>query len=286
MNNTPAPPAATPDTRPTPPLRRAARHWGVRIAVAISMLIIALFLLYPPVSFDGKAWSVGRAVCHQLPTHSFTVNGQQLPLCARCTGIYLGAVMGLAGFFLLGRQRSVQWSPTPVLAVLVGFIGILGVDGVNAFLHDLPNAPSLYEPQNWLRLVTGTFHGLAMIAILMPVVNEALWHPAVANPEPVIKNFRELAGFMLGGVAVIGLVLWRPPFLLYPLTFFSSFGVVLMLTLINSVFAVMILRREGTARTGNEIVPSLLLGLALAILIIWGMNGFRSAVGALVGVPI
>ncbi len=279
-------PAAASDTRPTPPIRRTVRRWGVRVAVAISMLVIALFLLYPPISFDGKAWSVGRAVCHQFPSHSFTVNGQQLPLCARCTGIYLGAIMGLAGFFLLGRQRSVAWSPTPVLAVLVSFIVILGVDGINAFLHDLPNVPSLYEPQNWLRLITGTFHGLAMIAILMPVVNETLWHPTAANPEPVIKNFRELAGFVLGGVVIILLVLWRPPFMLYPLTFFSSFGVVLMLTLINSVFAAMILRREGSARTGNDIVPPLILGLALAILIIWGMNGFRSAVGALVGAPI
>ena len=286
MDNPTTPPPAIPDTRPTPPIRRAARHWGVRVAVAFSLLVIALFLLYPPVSFDGKTWSVGRAVCHQLPSHSFTVNGQQLPLCARCTGIYLGAVMGLAGFFVLGRQRSVQWSPTPVLATLVGFIVILGVDGVNAFLHDLPNVPSLYEPQNWLRLITGTFHGLAMIAILMPVVNETLWHPAVANTEPVIKNFRELAGFMLGGAGIIALVLWRPPFLLYPLTFFSSFGVVLMLTLINAVFAAMILRREGSARTGNDIVPTLLLGLALAILIIWGMNAFRDAIGALVGVPV
>jgi len=92
--------------------------------------------------------------------------------------------------------------------------------------------------------------------------------------------------FMLGGVGVILLVLWRPPFMLYPLTFFSSFGVILMLMLINTVFATLLLRREGVARTGNDIVLPLLGGLALAILIIWGMNEFRTAVGVLVGVPI
>ena len=34
-------------------------------------------------------------VCHQIPDHSLAIGGQALPLCARCTGAFLGIVGGL-----------------------------------------------------------------------------------------------------------------------------------------------------------------------------------------------
>jgi uncharacterized membrane protein len=33
-------------------------------------------------------------VCHQLPERSFHLWTRQLPVCARCTGIYVGAAIG------------------------------------------------------------------------------------------------------------------------------------------------------------------------------------------------
>ncbi len=262
------------------------RRWMTRVLAVSSLLIVTLFLFYPPVGFDGKMVFVGRGVCHQLPGHSFIVGGHQLPLCARCTGIYLGAMMGLAGFFLLGRWRSVQWSPLPVLAVLLGFIAVMIADGVNSFLWDIPGAPHLYEPQNWLRLTTGAFHGLAMIALLMPLVNESWWHPAAGNSTPVIRNFKELGGFMLGGAGVVALVLWHPAALYLPLAFFSTFGVLVMLALINSVFALIILGREASARTGRAVLLPLVMGLAGAIVLLGGMNALRTYVAAVTGVPL
>ena len=254
--------------------------------MAFAFLVITLFLLYPPTDFIGKSYLVGTGICHQYPSHSFFVNGQQLPLCARCTGIYLGALMGLAGFFLLGRQRAAGFPPVPILAILVGFIGLMAVDGINSFLADISGAPHLYEPQNWLRLVTGTFHGLAMISILYPAVSETVWHPSRISGERVIENFKELAGFLLGAIVVIALVLWRPPFMLYPLAFLSSFGVLLMLTFINAVLVLVIFKREGSAITGNDWVFPMVLGLAVSILILAGMIALRTYVGNLIGVPI
>lgn len=49
------------------------------------------------------AYSVGGVVCHQLPDRSFVLAGRQLPVCARCTGLYLGVACGLIGWFLIRR---------------------------------------------------------------------------------------------------------------------------------------------------------------------------------------
>src|SRR4051812_17680383 len=41
--------------------------------------------------FAAGIYAVGQFVCHQLPARSFHLWGAQLPVCARCTGVYLGA---------------------------------------------------------------------------------------------------------------------------------------------------------------------------------------------------
>ena len=42
-------------------------------------------------AFALGVYAIGHVVCHQLPARSFHLWGAQLPVCARCTGIYAGA---------------------------------------------------------------------------------------------------------------------------------------------------------------------------------------------------
>jgi uncharacterized membrane protein len=44
-------------------------------------------------------YAIGSLVCHQLPERSFHLWAAQLPVCARCTGIYVGAVAGAVAAF-------------------------------------------------------------------------------------------------------------------------------------------------------------------------------------------
>jgi uncharacterized membrane protein len=44
-------------------------------------------------------------ICHQRPERSFHLAGHQLPVCARCTGLYLAAPFGLAAVMLMRRRR-------------------------------------------------------------------------------------------------------------------------------------------------------------------------------------
>ena len=40
------------------------------------------------------AYLAGSVICHQLPARSFHLWGTQLPVCARCTGLYAAAPVG------------------------------------------------------------------------------------------------------------------------------------------------------------------------------------------------
>jgi uncharacterized membrane protein len=48
---------------------------------------------------------LGSVVCHQIPERSFYFSGAQFPVCARCTGLYVGGVAGL-GCWLVYRHRA------------------------------------------------------------------------------------------------------------------------------------------------------------------------------------
>lgn len=57
-------------------------------------------------------FAIGGVICHQRPERSFFVEGHQLPVCARCTGLYLSGAVGLIGWWSLKLAR--QWRPVAI----------------------------------------------------------------------------------------------------------------------------------------------------------------------------
>src|SRR5262249_21933132 len=61
--------------------------------------------------FSAAVYQVGSLVCHQLSERSFHVWGAQLPVCARCTGLYSGAAAAaIAAIRLSDRTRHEFWT--------------------------------------------------------------------------------------------------------------------------------------------------------------------------------
>jgi len=253
-----------------------------RLLLVVALLVIATFLLSPPWTVLGKTRLVGYAICHQIPERSFHLGGHQLPLCARCTGIYMGALTGFALMALWGRRAS-GMPPAPVVLVLVGFIGAMGVDGVNSYLSFFPGLPHLYEPQNWLRLTTGTLEGIALSALIYPVLNYSLWRNPV--PKPSVGNFKELGLLVAVGGVIILLTWLEIPLLLYPLAILSTLGVLVMLGSINTMIVLALTRREGAALTWQQAVLPVTMGLALAFVEIGGIDALRAIATQMLGLP-
>lgn len=253
------------------------------VVVFLSVLVIAFAVVVPPHTVLGKADLAGYAVCHQIPERSFILGGRQLPLCARCTGTFLGAMLGLAAMLLLRRHRASRMPPVAVLAALVIFVGFWAFDGLNSYMTLILGSPLLYEPQNWLRLTTGLLNGLALIIIVLPILNFTLWRQT--KKEPVIRSIWELLAF-LPVVALLVLVIQAEvSFLLYPLAIASSLGVVVMLLLISSMIAAVILGREGYAQTWRQASVPLIVGAALALLMITAMVLVRDYLTISLGLP-
>jgi hypothetical protein len=83
-------------------------------AVLWSVLVLSSPWLGVPGKPRGLAfvsagtYLVGSLVCHQRPERSFHVAGIQLPVCARCAGLYVSATAGvLLALVLFGSGRFV-----------------------------------------------------------------------------------------------------------------------------------------------------------------------------------
>ena len=253
------------------------------VLVTIAVTIIVLFVQIPPSSLLGKSHLIGYGICHRIPERSFELGDGHFPLCARCTGTFLGAIVGLAAMLVLRRHRASRMAPVPVLAVLVMFVGFWGFDGLNSYLTFFPNVPNLYEPQNWLRLTTGLLNGLALVIFVFPIFTFTLWRDTVQ--EPAIKSLWEMLAIMPVIVLLILALHSGIDLLLYPLAILSSLGVLLMLVMVNTMLATVVLGREAYALKWYQALVPLSVGTALAILEIVGMVLMRAYLTTQLGLP-
>ncbi|VAW29791.1 hypothetical protein MNBD_CHLOROFLEXI01-4353 [hydrothermal vent metagenome] len=271
-------------------LRFFRRRQTVAVGLALFMLAVMgwfsvtdpSYLATDPALTGGDY--VGAAICHRITSRSFVINGRQLPLCARCTGIYLGVALSFGLLLLAGRGRRTDLPPLPILLTLMGFIGLMGIDGLNSYSHFFPNFPHVYQPQNWLRLVTGMGAGLAMGLLIFPALVQTLWRQV--DGRPVITTMRELLGVViLGGTAVL-LVLSNQPTLLYVLALVSVVGVLLIVTSINAVFLLILIKRDGVAERWQETAVPLLVSFTLAVVQLGIITLLRfNLVGTITGFP-
>ncbi len=70
--------------------------------------------------------ALGWWICHQDPARSLSLGGATLPLCARCTGIYLFLGLGLWAGLLAGRPAGTRALAIPAAAAAAGCAALLG----------------------------------------------------------------------------------------------------------------------------------------------------------------
>ncbi len=242
-------------------------HWEppswLIFGVAAAYVVALLGLVFlPGGTLLDRLRALDGGICAQLPTHSFYPGGQQLPLCARNTGIYTGVSATALVLLGTGRLRAARL-PGPWVALALGLaVAAMAVDGFNSFFLDL-GLPHLYQPHNLLRLATGLATGTAMAAFLVPVANGLIWR--ADDERSSFASFGQLALMLpvlvIAFLAVASQVGW----LLYPLALFSTFGLLIALTLINLVFVLGLRGQIGHFSSFRQLFPLYSLMLAFAV---------------------
>jgi uncharacterized membrane protein len=247
--------------------------WRTLLVIGVLILVLA-WILYTPEGILGKADAVGYAVCHRIAHRSFLIGDYQFSVCARCSGQYLGAVLGVVFLAIFRRNRSGR-PPWIIIIILLIGAGGYAVDGVNSFLHLIPGTERfwLYEPSNTLRLITGMAVGLGLSVLLVPAFNQTVWKRY--DPRPILEGLRDFGSLLILAIVLVILVLTENPVILYPLSLISAGGVLMLLTMVYSMVWVMIFRLENRFETLRKYFYPLLAGFAVALTQIFVLDYLR-----------
>ncbi len=136
---------------------------------------------------DSFFWQAFSLVCGQNPDHTWVMGSDLLPLCQRCTGLYLGAgvclilhcflrpalgggFLALHGLLILSvAPFGFQWvDDTPVLRAITGvFCGF----GIATFLWVAPASVWDHEPSTARRFSVAWYAAaLGVMATIVPLV--------------------------------------------------------------------------------------------------------------------
>jgi uncharacterized membrane protein len=260
-------------------LQSALHHLAKRLPwkqglVALTIAVVISWLYFTPSGLLGKADAIGYAVCHRIDVRSFHLGVRQIPVCARCTGQYLGAMLGLA-YLVIFRPRRTSRPSWMIIAILVAGALAYGVDGLNSYIHLIPGLSRfyLYEPDNTLRLITGTYLGLGISTMIFPAFNQTIWKKW--DSRPVFEGFRDFGVLLFLSAVLDLLVLTENPIVLYPLALISAAGVIILLTMIYSMVVVMILGIENHFERISQFLYPLIAGFLVALLQIAALDYFR-----------
>jgi uncharacterized membrane protein len=241
--------------------RLLALPWKGAVVLSVGILLLG-WLLNTPAGLLGKADAIGYAVCHRIDARSFHILGRPLPLCARCSGMYLGAMLGLGYLAILSRRKGGLPS-RKIQIVLALFVVAFALDGLNSFVSLIPGLPFLYQPQNWLRLLTGTGMGLVIAAFLYPAFNQTVWREW--DPRPALGDFKMLLGLATLAILLDLVMLSQNWLILYPLAVVSAVGVLVILTMVYSMLWLIVSRHENRYENVVQLATVLVGGFGVAL---------------------
>lgn len=99
-------------------------------------------------------------MCHQKPERSFFLHGKQFPLCARCTGLLIGYIIGILLAVLTHCNGY-----TYFMLLMIPMI----LDGSVQYFYKI-------ESNNIRRLITGISGGVGIVYVFISIHMFTVWY--------------------------------------------------------------------------------------------------------------
>jgi uncharacterized membrane protein len=101
--------------------------------------------------FLFAVYTIGSGICHQLPERSFHLWGHQMPVCARCAGIYAGAAL-----------MAIAPGVGPHMLTASRWRALLGAGALPAAISLVYEWTTGRMPSHWVRAATGLLLGVVV----------------------------------------------------------------------------------------------------------------------------
>jgi uncharacterized membrane protein len=143
-------------------VRVAWLAWGAVLVLA--SLVVGVVVLAPVLRAHGEIalsqviYAVFHFACHQMPERSFQIEGFPLAICARCTGLYVGGLLGVLAYPFV---RALTHTDAPDRMWLILSVVPTTVDFALGFF-------GIWENTHWSRFLTALLAGAATSFYVVP----------------------------------------------------------------------------------------------------------------------
>lgn len=103
----------------------------------------------------GGARCIKLVFCHRRPDRTLSFKGRYFPVCARCTGIYIGILLILLLNYFIDLNYGTDLFFLPLVLMVP-----MAIDGATQLLK-------WRESRNWIRVMTGLLFGIGYGLILI-----------------------------------------------------------------------------------------------------------------------
>ncbi len=236
-------------------------------ASLLLITILTIWIIVIPGTWRDQLNSVGYAFCHRIPSHSNHIHENAFSFCARCYGMYFGALIGFIYLFIISNKRAELPKWYTYIPIVIFFL-LFAIDGLNSMLTTFLGFSVIYQTTNITRQITGLGIGMSMSIFLTYALNASIWAKEKADAIPMINSFKELI-FLLLFISVGFATFFIPnTYLQEFLNIASVFGFILTLSSIILVLVTIIFKKENSFETNQSLIPYIMLSVSISIFII------------------
>jgi uncharacterized membrane protein len=147
--------------------------------LATGWLVLLVTAPILPVPIAGALYAIGSHICHQRPDRSFHLLAAQLPVCARCAGIYAGAATGASVAAVSTRIRELALQSSARVILVLGAVPT----GVTLAFE----WAGLWNGSNVARAAAGLPLGLVVVLVVVQAA-ATVHYDRCAQRRPIASN--------------------------------------------------------------------------------------------------
>jgi uncharacterized membrane protein len=166
---------------------------------------------------------LGGGLCHQKVERSFSIDSLNMPVCSRCTGIYLGILLSLLALILIERKIKGEFPSLKIVLISVGVFLIMGLDVVLSTI-------GLIQSSNIIRMITGFMSGWFMVLLLFPLANNSMFKRFAR--KNYLDSRKKFLTWLAAGIVGVILFIFTNQFAFIFWSTLSVLGLIAFITLI------------------------------------------------------
>ena len=163
---------------------------------------------------------LGSGFCHQKVLVTLECNNVYMPVCSRCTGIYIGFVFSLLAIILFDRKIKSEIPSIKIFILLIFTFLLMGADvALTTF--------KITEPNKYVRFITGFLVGWVLTLVILPLKNSVMLKKTVV--KSYLDNKIKFILWLFLGVITINLFIFSYKQLLIFWSILSILGLIIFI---------------------------------------------------------